>query len=95
MVMKFKKFMRKNNNKKRQNFSRKNFKKNENSSTKFTCYECGKFGHIKSECPNLKKNFSDQRRSYQEGKKKDIFKKKRAYISWDENDCSTTSESEE
>ncbi|KAL2347698.1 hypothetical protein Fmac_001698 [Flemingia macrophylla] len=96
IVKKFKKFMRKNNNRKRQNFSRKNFKKNENSSTKFTCYECGKFGHIKSECPNLKKCFnSDQKRPDQEDKKKDRFKKKRAYIAWDDNDCSTSSESEE
>ncbi|KAL2344787.1 hypothetical protein Fmac_006072 [Flemingia macrophylla] len=96
IVKTFKRFMRKNNNKRRQNFSKKKFKKSKTSSAKFTYYECGKIGHIRSECPYLNKsNSADQRRSEQDEKRREKFKKKKVYIAWDENDCSTSSESEE
>ncbi|KAL2319156.1 hypothetical protein Fmac_033032 [Flemingia macrophylla] len=95
MVRKFKRFMRKNNNKRKFNSSRKIFKKTENTPVKFTCYECGRIGHIKSECPNKRSNNTDQKKSENDERKKEKFKMKRAYIAWDDNDVSTTSESEE
>ena len=63
-------------------------RKNEASSSrqKFTCFECGNPGHIKSDCPSLQKK--------NEFKVKKDRKKRRAYIAWENNDVSTTSSSE-
>ncbi|KAL2326154.1 hypothetical protein Fmac_025212 [Flemingia macrophylla] len=94
IVKEFKRFMKRKNNKKRPNQSREGFKKSENSFTKFICHECGKVGHIRPECPNLKRQSKyDQRRHDHDEKKKEKFKKKKAYI-WDDNDVSTSSGSE-
>ena len=66
---------------------RKHFKKREASTSTqdVSCYECGKQGHIKPNCPNLpKKN----------GFKGKDSKQKKAYIAWEDNDMSSSSESE-
>jgi len=47
-----------------------------NNSSTFTCYNCGKQGHIKIECPNLNKDISANKKT--ESKPKEI----RAYIAW-------------
>jgi len=63
-------------------------KHNESNSSNFTCYNCGKQGHIKIECPNANK---EKEKSVD--RKKEKSKKKRAYIAWEDNDDSTTSSS--
>nr|KYP35691.1 Retrovirus-related Pol polyprotein from transposon TNT 1-94 [Cajanus cajan]KYP38474.1 Retrovirus-related Pol polyprotein from transposon TNT 1-94 [Cajanus cajan] len=81
------KFMRRKNNNKRFSSQKKSFKKNENSSPKFKCFECGKAGHMRADCPSLKKN--------EETKQKFRSKKKKAYIAWEENASTTSSDSDE
>uniref|UniRef100_A0A151UF29 CCHC-type domain-containing protein n=1 Tax=Cajanus cajan TaxID=3821 RepID=A0A151UF29_CAJCA len=78
MVRKFWKFMKRKN-------SKRNFSKQKRFFRKF---ECGKAGHMKADCPNLKKQGQE--------KKKPKFKstKKKAYISWEENDSTTSSETD-
>ncbi|MED6203122.1 hypothetical protein PIB30_112525, partial [Stylosanthes scabra] len=50
------------------------------------CFECGKIGHIKPNCPNLQKG----------EKYKKLKKKQKAYMSWkNEDDSSTDSDSDE
>lgn len=68
---------------------RKFHKKNDvsTSSQSFTCFECGKEGHMKADCPTL------ARKSSHKGRKE--FKPRRAYIAWDDNDISSSSESED
>ncbi|KAF1862464.1 hypothetical protein Lal_00026998 [Lupinus albus] len=67
----------------------KRFTKNNESSTSnqnFTCFECGMPGHMKMECPNLKKiPFKG---------KKEIKTERRAYIAWEDNVTSSASEPE-
>ncbi|XP_050914784.1 uncharacterized protein LOC127129688 [Lathyrus oleraceus] len=55
------------------------------SNEDITCYECGKQGHIKPECPKLAKNRDNKG-------KKDYNKK--AYIAWDDNEISSSSDSD-
>jgi len=75
--------------KKRQASKRYGSKKpSEFNSNKYTCYGCGKQGHIKDECPN------------NEVKEKEDFKKekgktKKAYVAWDDNDVSSSSSSDD
>jgi len=64
-------------------------KHNESNSSNFTCYNCGKQGHIKIECPNANK----ENEKSVDRKKEKKPKKKRAYIAWEDNDDSTTSSS--
>jgi hypothetical protein len=69
---------------------RKKFSKNkEREASTFnediTCYECGKQGHIKPECPKLAKNRDNKG-------KKDYNRK--AYIAWDDNEISSSSNSD-
>ncbi|MED6117362.1 hypothetical protein PIB30_109322, partial [Stylosanthes scabra] len=50
------------------------------------CYECGEVGHIKPNCPKLQKD----------EKEKKFKKKQRAYMSWEnEDDSSSDSDNEE
>ena len=58
-----------------------------NNTSSYTCYKCGKQGHIKIECPNLNKDKSADTKK--ESKPKEI----RAYIAWEDNDDSITSSS--
>lgn len=48
-----------------------------------TCYECGKQGHIKSDCPKLSKKG--------DFKNKKEFNNKKAYVAWEENELSSSS----
>ena len=58
---------------KRRNFQRSNGRKDETSS--INCHECNNPGHIKKDCPNLKR------------KAKKFFKKKKALsVGWDESE---------
>ncbi|MED6154555.1 hypothetical protein PIB30_113707, partial [Stylosanthes scabra] len=50
------------------------------------CFECGEIGHIKPNCPKLQKGEKDKK----------LKKKQKAYISWEnEDDSSTDSDDEE
>ena len=51
------------------------------------CFGCGKSGHIKVDCPN------NQNKEKSASKKSERSKGKRAYISWEENDVSSSSNS--
>ncbi|KAK2382430.1 rust resistance kinase Lr10 [Trifolium repens] len=64
------------------------FDKNEASTStqNVTCYEYGKQGHIKADCPKLAKKSSFKRRKGS--------KPKKAYIAWDDNDVSSSTDSE-
>ncbi|XP_050875648.1 uncharacterized protein LOC127079286 [Lathyrus oleraceus] len=56
------------------------------STQEVTCYECGKQGHIKPDCLRLSKKGGFK------GKKD--FKNKKAYVAWEDNEISSSSESE-
>ena len=64
-------------------------KDNESNSSNFTCYNCGKQGHIKIECPNANK----EKEKNVDRKKEKKPKERHAYIAWEDNDDSTTSSS--
>ena len=76
MVRRFGKFLRKSKDRK---FS-KSFKKvDNNNNNNYTCFECGKQGHIKFECPiYLRKHVGEK-------KKKTDRKQKKAYIAWEDS----------
>ncbi|BAU03019.1 hypothetical protein VIGAN_11262200 [Vigna angularis var. angularis] len=52
-------------------------RENQGSSSNYRCYGCGERGHLKAYCPNQKKD--------EEIKEKKFFKKKKAYIAWDDD----------
>jgi len=65
-------------------------KKPNSSSTKFTCFVCGKQGHVKVDCLNLiNKEKTHEKKSSKSGKGK------KAYIAWENNDTSSDSSSHE
>ncbi|XP_050882935.1 uncharacterized protein LOC127086256 [Lathyrus oleraceus] len=67
---------------------KKHFKKREASTLmqEVTCYECGKQGHIKPDCPQLPK------KSGFKSKKENKYKK--AYVAWEDNEISSSSDSD-
>ncbi|XP_050890112.1 uncharacterized protein LOC127095473 [Lathyrus oleraceus] len=69
----------------RKKFSKNKEREASTSNEDITCYECGKQGHIKPECPKLAKNRDNKG-------KKDYNKK--AYIAWDDNEISSSSDSD-
>ncbi|XP_058763525.1 uncharacterized protein LOC131636971 [Vicia villosa] len=71
---------------KRKKFSKHKDKEASTSSQEVTCYECGKQGHIKPECPKLSK------KNVFKGKRE--FKNKKAYIAWEDNEVSSSSDSD-
>jgi len=74
------------------NQRRYNSKQNDSSnSSKFSCYNCGKQGHIKIECPNVNK----EKEKVDDRKKEKKGKERRAYIAWEDNDDLTSTSSQE
>ena len=83
MARKFGKFLRKSKDRK---FSKSSKKIENNNNNIYTCFECGKQGHIKSECPiYLRKHIGEK-------KGKNDTKQKKAYIAWKDS-ASTNSDS--
>jgi len=77
--------LRKNNKDKSQSLNKYNSKKTTDfNSSSYTCFGCGKQGHIKAKCPNIvsKEKFLD--RKYEKR-----GKAKRTYIAWQDNDDSS------
>ena len=62
-------------------------KPNESNSSNYTCFGCGKTGQIKSDCPN------NQIKEKPANKKVERSKGRKTYISWEENEVSSTSSS--
>ena len=67
---------------------KKKFNKREASTStqEVTCYECGKQGHIKPDYPKLSKKGGYKR--------KKEFKNKKAYVAWEGNEISSSSDSD-
>ena len=86
-IKRFGRFLRKEGNQRRPNFNpKKNFKKGEESSPIPRCYGCNQLGHMKMECPTYKKKMKKL--------EKKSLKEKKAYITWEENDMDSLSDSE-
>jgi len=85
LTRKFSKFLKIKGKYKSQPSKRYNKKKVDNSNN-FTCFGCGKQGHIKMECPNqtLKEKAPEKKFA----KKK---KQRKVYMAWEENDTSSSS----
>jgi len=74
------------------NQRRYNSKQNDSSnSSKFSCYNCGKQGHIKIECPNVNK----EKEKVDDRKKEKKGKERHAYIALEDNNDSTSIASQE
>jgi len=86
LTRKFSKFLKK-KGKDRTQQKRRYPKLNESNSSNYTCFGCGKTGHIKMDCPN------NQTKEKPANKKVERSKGRRAYISWEENEVSSTSSS--
>ncbi|XP_045798087.1 uncharacterized protein LOC123892341 [Trifolium pratense] len=84
LFKKFKNFLKREKTKKLD--QGKKFNGESTSRQNFTCFECGKQGHMKSDCPTLQKKSGHKR--------KKEFKPKKAYIAWDDNEISSSSDSE-
>nr|KYP50502.1 Retrovirus-related Pol polyprotein from transposon TNT 1-94 [Cajanus cajan] len=76
-----------NRNRRKFNFNIK--KKGEESSSTPRCYECNQPGHLRLECPILKRKMEkSNKKSFKE------MKGKKAYITWEENDMDSTSDNQ-
>src|SRR3954468_7738423 len=78
-IKKFEKFLRKER--------KKEIIKEEAPTRKIKCFECGERGHVKSECPKLEK----KNKYFKKNKDK---KSKKAYVAWDDNEISSSSDEE-
>ncbi|XP_022633207.1 uncharacterized protein LOC111241053 [Vigna radiata var. radiata] len=63
-------------------------KKKSFSTNVFQCYECGKEGHIKLDCPNLKPKQKGKKR-FPQGRN---MKRKEAYIAWENPESESSSD---
>jgi len=88
LVKRFGKYLKRKGNKgnQRRYISKQN---DTSSSSNFSCYNCGKQGHIKIECPNVNK----EKEKVDDRKKDKKAKERRAYIAWEDNDDSTSTSS--
>ncbi|XP_068498204.1 MAR-binding filament-like protein 1 [Phaseolus vulgaris] len=86
LTRKFNRFLKRKNRDKTQQMKRYS-KSNDSNSSSYTCFGYGKLGHIKVDCPN------NQNKEKTANKKSERGKGIRAYISWEENDVSSTSDS--
>jgi len=59
------------------------------NTSKFSCYNCGKQGHIKIECLNVNK----EKEKVGDRKKEKKAKERRAYIVWEDSDDSISTSS--
>jgi len=84
LTRKFSKFLKKKKNQKGKRYTSK-----PDHSSNFTCFGCGKQGHIKVDCPNQHQKDKGQEKKFVKKKQK------RAYIAWDDNDTSSSSSSSE
>jgi len=83
-VKRFNKFLRNKRNQRKSNINPK--KKGKDSSLAPKCYECDQLGHMRFDCPVFKRKMekSDKRN----------FKEKKAYITSEDNDMNSSSDSE-
>jgi len=88
LVKRFEKYLKRRGNKgnQRRYISKQNDSSN---SSKFSCYNCGKQGHIKIECPNVNK----EKEKIGDRKKERKAKERRACIAWKDNDDTTSTSS--
>ncbi|XP_068466509.1 uncharacterized protein [Phaseolus vulgaris] len=86
LTRKFNRFLKKKGRDRTQQ-KRRYPKPNESNSSNYTCFGCGKTGHIKMDCPN------NQTKEKSASKKVERSKGRKAYISWEENEMSSTSSS--
>ena len=86
LTRKFSKFLKRKNRDRTQ--QRKRYSKsNDSNSSSYTFFGCGKPSHIKNDCPNNKNKEKPA------SKKNERGIGKRAYISWEENEVSSTTDS--
>ncbi|KAL5169570.1 hypothetical protein HKD37_11G031438 [Glycine soja] len=86
-MKRFNKFMRNKGNQRISNINPK--EKGENSSLARKCYECDQLGHLRFDCPvfKIRMEKSDMRNLKEK-------KEKKAYITWEDNDMDSSSDSE-
>jgi len=83
LTRKFSRFMKKKSRERTQ--PKKRYSKlNESNSSNYTCFGCDKSDHIKVDCPN------NQNKDKQANKKVERSRGKRAYISWEDNEVSSS-----
>ncbi|XP_068466308.1 uncharacterized protein [Phaseolus vulgaris] len=86
LTKRFSKFLKKKSRDRNQQ-KRRYPKQNESNSSNYTCFGCGKTGHIRMDCAN------NQSKEISASKKVERSKGSRDYISWEENEVSSTSSS--